>query len=106
VPTWWDETRVVDARIGELLVTARRKGATWYLGGISARQSRELSLPLSFLSQGRYTAKVWKDASDTDSDPNHLATQTLTVTPADQLKVRVALDGGFVAQFVPAEENR
>ena len=26
VPTWWDETRVLEGEIGELLVTARRKG--------------------------------------------------------------------------------
>jgi len=101
VPTWWDETRVLEAQIGELLVTARRKGNVWYLGGISAKRPRNVSLSLSFLSSGRYTAKIWKDATDTDSDPNHLVTETLTLTSADQLKVLIATDGGFVAQLVP-----
>jgi alpha-glucosidase len=100
VPTWWDETRVLAGEIGQLLVTARRKGTTWYVGGISANHTRKLTLPLSFLSSSRYTAKIWKDATDTDSDPNHLVTETLSPTPADQLKVEIALDGGFVVQLV------
>ena len=104
VPTWWDETRVLAGQVGELLVTARRKGMTWYLGGMSAKQPRDLALPLSFLGGGRYTAKIWKDASDADSDPNHLATETLNLSSADKLKLRLALDGGFVAQVIPTAD--
>ncbi len=106
VPTWWDETRVLEGRIGELLVTARRKGKVWYLGGIAAKTPRDLSVPLSFLGADRYHASIWKDAPDTDSDPNHLATETLNLTAADQLKLRLAVDGGFVAQLVPVGISR
>ncbi len=102
VPTWWDETRVLAGQVGELLVTARRKGATWYLGGIAAKRPRELALPLSFLGLGRYSARVWQDASDADTDPNHLTTETRPLSSADTLEVRLALDGGFVAQVAPA----
>jgi alpha-glucosidase len=103
VPTWWDETRVLAGQIGELLVTARRKGTTWYLGGISAKQSRELVLPLSFLGPGRYTVRIWRDAPDTKTDPNHLVTETRNLSATDTLKLHLALDGGFVAQFSPVE---
>ena len=34
VPTWWDETRVLVGVVGEVLITARRKGRTWYVGGM------------------------------------------------------------------------
>jgi alpha-glucosidase len=102
VPTWWDETRVLAGQVGELLVSARRQGATWYLGGISAKRPRELALPLSFLGPGRYRARVWKDALDTDTDPNHLTTETVQLSSADRLEVRLGLDGGFVAQLTQA----
>ena len=82
VPTWWDETRVLAGQVGEVLVTARRKGGTWYLGGISAKGPRDLALPLAFLGPGRYTARIWKDASDAESDPNHLTTETQNVSSA------------------------
>jgi alpha-glucosidase len=103
VPTWWDETRVLAGEVGELLVTARRKGGTWYLGGLSAKRPRVLALSLAFLGRGQYTARIWKDAPDTESDPNHLTTETLSLSSADTLNVRVALDGGFVAQLAPAK---
>ena len=103
VPTWWDETKVLAGQVGELLVTARRKGKTWYLGGLSARQPRELALPLSFLGAGRYTASLWRDAPDAASDPNHLITETLNLSPTDTFKIPVALDGGFVAQLAPVK---
>ena len=35
VPTVWDETRVLDAKMGEYIVTARRKGNDWFIGGIT-----------------------------------------------------------------------
>jgi len=99
VPTWWDETSVVAGQVGELLVTARRKGTTWYVGGMSAKGPRELALSLSFLGKGRYSARIWKDASDAASDPNRLSTETLNVTFKDTLKVHLALDGGFAAEL-------
>ena len=105
VPTWWDETHVLVGDVGEILVTARRKGKAWYLGGLSAKGPRELDLPLSFLGAGHYTAKVWKDATDSEANPNHLVTETLRVSSGNRLKVRFALDGGFVAQLNPATRD-
>ncbi|MDB6030214.1 MAG: glycoside hydrolase, partial [Verrucomicrobiales bacterium] len=99
VPTWWDETRVLVGEIGELLVTARRKGNTWYIGGLSAKAERNLELPLSFLGKGRYTAQIWKDTIES-SDPNRLDQETLAVSGRDKLRLRVAPDGGFVARLV------
>ena len=102
VPTWWDETKVLTGEVGEVLVTARRKGRTWYVGGMGAKQARELALPLTFLGSGSYTAKVWKDAPNSEAEPNELLTEAFTASSGDMLKVRMALDGGFVAQFSPA----
>jgi alpha-glucosidase len=106
VPTWWDETRVLVGKIDEVLVTARRKGNTWYIGGISAGNARDLELPLSFLGSNRYAIKVWKDAADADSQPNHLETETLNLSSADSLPVHFSLDGGFVAQLAPTEASK
>jgi alpha-glucosidase len=97
VPTWWDETKVLAGQPGELLVTARRKGTTWYLGGISAKEPRDVALPLPFLGKGRYTATIWKDAPDTETEPNHLTMETAELSSADTLRLHLALDGGSVA---------
>lgn len=102
VPTWWDETRVLKDEIGELLVTARRKDRTWFLGGLSAKRPRSLELSLSFLPRGGHVARIWKDAADAETHPNHLEIETMTVSRRDRLRVRIATDGGFVAQIVPS----
>jgi alpha-glucosidase len=103
VPTWWDETRVLVGKIGELLVTARRKGNVWYLGGISAGNPHDLTLPLAFLGSGSYAVRLWKDAPDADSQPNHLATETLHLGSLDSVPIHFSVDGGFVAQLTPSQ---
>jgi alpha-glucosidase len=102
VPTWWDETRVLQAEVGEILVTARRKGTTWYLGGMAAKRAREIDLPLNFLGPGEYSARIWKDPVDPQADPNQLVTETTRLKTSDYLKLRLALDGGFVAELTAA----
>jgi alpha-glucosidase len=102
VPTWWDETKVLEGEPGRLLVTARRKGGTWYLGGMSAKEAHDLSIPLSFLGNGSYTARVWKDAADAEIEPNHLTFETLHLSSSEALKVHLSADGGFTAELVPS----
>jgi alpha-glucosidase len=106
VPTYWDETRVLDAKIGELLITARRKGGTWYVGGIGAKTAHAVDLPLSFLEKGKYELRLWKDSPQVAENPNLLETETREVRSKDRLHVTVALDGGFVAELKPASSRR
>ena len=101
VPTWWDETRVLVGDVGQMLVTARRRGATWYLGGMSAKRAHDLDLPLGFLGKGRYSATVWGDAPTAESDPNRLNVTTSQVTAAHALRIHTAIVGGFTARFTP-----
>ncbi|HZO88483.1 MAG TPA: glycoside hydrolase family 97 protein [Chthonomonadaceae bacterium] len=103
VPTWWDETRALVGEVGEVLVTTRRRGRTWYVGGMAAKRARVVELPLSFLGPGRYAAKVWKDAPEAEADPNRLTVETFAASSDETLRVRVAVDGGFVAQFTPSD---
>ena len=42
IPTVWDETHILDAKLGEYIVTARRKGDSWYIGGITDGVARIL----------------------------------------------------------------
>ena len=49
IPTVWDETRVLQGEVGEYIVTARRKGKTWYVGGITNWTERDVEIDLSVL---------------------------------------------------------
>jgi len=45
----WDDTRVVDAAIGDYSVFARRKGEEWYVGAMTDENGRALDVPLDAL---------------------------------------------------------
>ena len=47
VPTAWDETRLLDGYPGQFVIMARRKGNTWYVGGLEG-QSRATTFDVKF----------------------------------------------------------
>jgi len=101
VPTWWDETRALMAEEGRLLVTARRRGKTWYVGGMSAGPPREIEIPLSFLGNGTFRMTLWQDGAKAEADPNDISSAPREVTRAQTFSVSLATDGGFVAVLAP-----
>jgi alpha-glucosidase len=96
VPTVWDETRVIDAVVNQFITIARRKNKDWYIGAINNHEAREITIPMSFLGDGNYTAELYSDAADINEDPNHLEKKEISVTKKDVLKVKVAGGGGMV----------
>lgn len=96
VPTTWNETKVLDAKLSEYIAMARRKDNDWYAGAINNHAARELKIPLNFLGEGKYTAEIYQDADDVNISPNHLTKQSMVVTKEYILPVRLAKGGGFV----------
>lgn len=99
VPTTWDETRVPEAIPGERVTIARRKGDVWFVGTINNGVAREVSLPMSWLPPGKYTATIYSDASDASSSPDHLMVETRTVSAADTITLCLAPGGGQVMRL-------
>jgi len=104
----WDTTRVIDARIGDYVVVARRERGqqTWFLGAITDEQGRTLDVPLSFLTPGRrYVAEIYADGPKADWLDNPLPV-TITrrpVTSATRLRVVLAPGGGQAIRIRPAQ---
>ncbi len=62
LPVTWDETRVLDGRIGEYATMARRKGPVWFAASLTGEQGRTVEIPLSFLEEDlEYTAVLYFD---------------------------------------------
>jgi alpha-glucosidase len=99
IPTTWDETRVLNAEVDGYVTIARRKNNDWYIGTINNHQSRQLSIPLSFLKAGNYTATIYTDAEDVATDPNHLNKETKEVTTSDALNINIAAGGGIAVKL-------
>jgi alpha-glucosidase len=99
VPTVWDETRVLDAAVGEHVVIVRRCGARWFLGALTDRSARDIPVKLDFLGAGSWTLRLWKDAPDSDKVGEHLVTEQRVVTAAEAMTLHLAPAGGAVAVF-------
>jgi len=103
----WDTTRVLDGRIGDYVVVARRVrgGATWFVGAITDEQARTLDVPLSFLTPGRnYVAEIYADGPNANwlDNPLPVTISRRPVTRATRLRVMLAPGGGQAIRIRPA----
>jgi alpha-glucosidase len=96
VPTVWDETKVLDAKVDEFIEIARRKNDQWYIGTINNHESRQIQIPLHFLSDGEYIAEIFSDAKDDSINPNHLNKQTSIVKKDATISLQLESGGGAV----------
>lgn len=103
VPASWDETRVVNGKMGEFVTLARRHGQDWYLGGITNGDGRDVNLPLEFLGSGEYTADIYSDAADADAHPKDTVIEQRPVNASTVLKMKLAPGGGLAVRFTPAK---
>ncbi|MFN6934603.1 MAG: glycoside hydrolase family 97 protein [Tsuneonella sp.] len=106
VPVDWEQTRVLDGRIGEYAVVARQRrgGQDWWLGGVTDAKRRTLAIDLSFLPKGkRYTAEIWRDGEGGGIDGNRFAMvrEKRAVTAAETLSVTMESGGGFGIALTP-----
>ena len=105
VPCDWHESHVLDAVIGDYVITARRdrNSEDWYLGAITDENARELSVSLAFLEPGaEYTAQIYADGPDAsyEDNPESVTYSELTVTSSDDLDMSLATSGGCAVRFV------
>jgi alpha-glucosidase len=96
VPTTWDETKILAGQVGDYIATARRKGQDWYIGVMNDWTPRSIQLKFDFLPAGNYEVVVYKDAPDTDQNPNHLLKTVQNLSRKDVLDVQLASGGGQV----------
>lgn len=99
VPTVWDETVVLDGKMGEYIITARRKGDTWFVGGLNNWDPRDVEVDLSFLSSGSHKAVLFKDGVNAHRTARDYKREEVSVSSAQPLKVHLAPGGGFTLQI-------
>lgn len=103
VPTVWDETRVLDARLGDYVVLARRSGDTWFVGAITDWNRRELEVDLSFLPAGPFVLTQWADGVNADRYAEDFVRSTQRVTNQTRLRLQLAEGGGWAGIIKPEQ---
>ena len=100
----WRRSEYLLAEPGDYIVTARqgKKSGKWFMGGVNDENARTLSVPLSFLENGKtYEATIYADASDAHyrNNPQAYTITGRTVTSLDSLEIFMAPGGGFAVSF-------
>ena len=107
IPTVWDETRILGGRMGEYIVTARRSGDTWYVGGITDWTARDVEVDLAPLGiEGAVEATLFRDGANADRKGSDYKRETIRTNLSEPLKVHLAPGGGFAVKVGPAKAGR
>jgi len=97
IPTVFDEIKVIDGRIGEYIVLAKRKGSTWYLAAMTDWTPRDMEIPLNMLSAGTHNAEIFADGINADRDATDYCKLQQQVGKNDVIKIHLAPGGGWSA---------
>ena len=98
IPTTWDETRVLAGEVGEYIVTARRKGNLWYIGGITNWEARTVEFDLSFIGNQRVrSATMYLDSPNSKRwASDYQTTRFHPYNPKEKIGADMAPGGGFL----------
>lgn len=100
IPTVWDESIVLDGKMGEYIVTARRSGNVWYVGGITDWTARDIEVDCSFLGDDKtHNATLFKDGVNAHRVGRDYKRESLSINKNSKLKIHLAPGGGFALQI-------
>ena len=104
VPVDWEDTKVLNASIGEYITIVRkdRYSDDWYLGSLTNEDPRSFKISLSFLGEGGYQAQIYADAEGITWDDNadKVVISQKMVTAKDTMPLKLAPGGGAAIRFV------
>jgi len=101
VPTVWDETRVLDAKMSEYVLLARRNGSDWYVGAMTNWTPRDLEVDFAFLPDGSFTLDSYEDGVNADRNASDYKKATRQVNKSTKLKIHLAPGRGWAARVHP-----
>jgi len=102
VPTVWDDTKVLDAKIADYILIARRNADDWYVGAMTDWSRREMTVDFSFLGSGLYVIDIYQDGINADRYGSDYKKVTKKVERKDKMNIMLAPGGGWAAKITKA----
>ncbi|MBR5035221.1 MAG: glycoside hydrolase family 97 protein [Bacteroidales bacterium] len=95
IPTVFDESVGLGGKVGESVIMAKRSGDTWYVGGITNWDERDVAIDLSFLGSGSWKAEIFRDGANANRFGTDYKREFKTVEAGETLNIHMAAGGGF-----------
>lgn len=102
IPVEWNETRLLQGKIGQYTILARRSGAEWFVGAITNNEARQFELSTEFLKQGKYRITLIEDGINANTRAEDYKKKVFDFTTGETLKINLAKGGGWIARITPA----
>jgi alpha-glucosidase len=99
IPTVWDETIILHAKLGKYIVEARRLGEEWFIAAINDWDPVEFDIPLDFLPEGEFNLEIASDGINAGKNPHDYRIDNLKSSRNQLLKIKLAPGGGYVARI-------
>lgn len=101
IPTVFDRTEILSAKIGEYVVTMREKDGKYYVGGLTNWEARDLAVDTAFLPEGNWKWKIFMDGKNADTVGSDYVLGFFNSITKDKGPVTIPLapGGGFVIVF-------
>lgn len=96
IPTVWDDTKVLNGKIGEYLAIARQKDGIWYVGALTNWDARDMELDLSFLGKDVNRIEIFEDGINADRVGKDYRRKVISLPADKKIKIHMAPGGGFV----------
>ena len=100
IPAGWEETNILDAKVGNYIISARRKNQDWFIGGMCDWSGKTAAINLSFLPAGKYLATLCKDGVNADKFAADYTIDSQIVDPTTVLNLQMAPGGGFFVKLI------
>jgi alpha-glucosidase len=101
IPVEWDETLLVEGKIAEYTVLARRSGSDWYVGAITNWDERTIEINTDFLAPGEYTLEAVEDGTNANTRAEDYKKTGRKLSAGEKLTLKLASGGGWVSRIVP-----
>ena len=97
MPAQFDDFKVLDGKIGEYISVARRADDNWFIGSLTNREARTITINLSFLPKEKnYEATVYKDTEETHflNNKESYKIEKHSVSSENKITIKMAAGGG------------
>lgn len=101
LPTVWDNTKVLEGKIGSYATIARQRGDEWFIGSLNGKMARTVNISCGFLNKGeQYKAIIYSDDPSVQT-PTKVKVTTLKVDHNSKLSFKILADNGLAIHILP-----
>jgi alpha-glucosidase len=104
MPPQFDGFRVLDGKIDEYISVVRRAGGDWYVGSLTNREARSVTIDFSFLPENKkYRARLYEDAAGSHFLENKESynIREMIVDSDTRIEIDMAAGGGHAIHLSP-----